>query len=102
RKQRCSYPECAKPYLSGGKCRGHGGGYQCRHPGCTNLRQQQNGGKCCGHGGGQRCSYPGCTKLGRVGSKCCAHGGRRRCSHPGCSKYGIFHFNLRGKHATSL
>jgi len=111
----CEIAGCNK-YARGStmqRCKAHGGGPRCLHPGCftsaqdATMRCIKHGGgprcehtsgcdkaaqgstrRCVKHGGGKPCLHPGgCNKFARVGTKrCVAHGGGQRCTHAGCSK----------------
>jgi hypothetical protein len=96
----CTVPGCQSRKVTQSRCKRHGGGRRCEHPGC--LRSAQGAvapPRCKVHGGGHRCAVTGCTNSSvdaihaPDGSRrddstlrCKKHGGGRRCNFEGCPK----------------
>jgi len=87
----CEVAGCNK-YARGGamqRCKAHGGGLRCLHPGCARSAQGATM-RCIKHGGGPRCEHPnGCDKAAQGSTRrCVRHGGGKPCLHPGgCNKF---------------
>jgi len=83
----CSEPNCKSWTQPGGKCKAHGGGKRCEHPGCDKAAQGASSSRCFSHGGGRKCNEDGCEKKAQGASGLCvAHGGGPRCIEVGCSR----------------
>jgi len=79
----CTAKGCVKKSRgSTGRCRRHGGGVNCKIPGCTGFSRLD--GKCSVHGGAQMCIVPECDKRARFFGRCTRHGGFVNCRMEGC------------------
>ena len=95
----CEVLDCDMVAQSRKRCKRHGGGPRCRHPGCTNSSQGK--GRCRTHGGGKQCITPDCTSGAQQHGFCSRHGGAKLCVEEQCNRHsrgsGLCAFHGGGK-----